>query len=96
VGNGNIDVGTKTPIRKTGRPKVGHWFGGGLLTDRRDGQQVPPRGEPSRISGAMAEQRGDSGRGDQSAPQKLVRLVGCRDTQGRPASAPQKNPVKRG
>jgi hypothetical protein len=31
-----------------------------------------------RISTAMAQQCGDSG--NQSAPQKLVHLVGCRDT----------------
>jgi hypothetical protein len=33
----------------------------------------------------MAQQCGDIGRGNQSAPQKFVRLVGCRDPKARPA-----------
>jgi hypothetical protein len=37
-----------------------------------------------RICTAMAQQCGDSGRGNQSAPQKLVHLVGCRDPKARP------------
>jgi len=81
VGNGNIDVGNKTPTRKTGRPSVQSWFG--------SSERVPVR------AGAMAEQRGDSGRGDQSAPQKLVRLVGCCDTKDRPVSALGTSPAKR-
>jgi hypothetical protein len=35
------------------------------------------------MSGAMAQQCGDIGRGNQSAPQKFVRLVGCRDPKAR-------------
>jgi hypothetical protein len=33
----------------------------------------------------MAQQCGDIGRGNQSAPQEFVRLVGCRDPKARPA-----------
>ena len=32
----------------------------------------------------MSQQCGDSGRGNQSAPQKFVQLVGCRDPKARP------------
>ena len=32
----------------------------------------------------MAQQRGDSGRGNESAPQKFVHLVGYRDPKARP------------
>jgi hypothetical protein len=52
----------------------------------------PPKPGPSKIrgtelpkakiSGAMSQQRGDSG--IVSAPQEFVRLVGCRDPKGRP------------
>jgi hypothetical protein len=31
------------------------------------------------ICGAMAQQHGDSGRGNQSVPQGLLHLVGCRE-----------------
>jgi len=37
-----------------------------------------------KVCTAMAQQSGDSGRGNQSAPQKLVHLVGCRDPKARP------------
>lgn len=99
MGNGNIDVGTKTPTRKTGRPKAGRWFGSKVLPDGRIGLPIPPLAEHLPASGAMAEQRGDIGRSDQSAPQKLVRLVGCREVGRRPgicaADDPGK-PVERG
>ena len=36
----------------------------------------------------MTQQRGDSGRGIDPAPQKFVHLVGCRDPNARPASGP--------
>jgi hypothetical protein len=39
------------------------------------------------VSGAMAQQGGDFGRGNQSAPQKLLQLVGCRDPKARPQGA---------
>jgi hypothetical protein len=77
VGNGNIDVGNEKLTRKPGQPKP-----------RIEGQNPlhnPVRTERPRISGAMAQQCGDLGRGNQSAPQKFVRLVGCRDPKARPA-----------
>jgi hypothetical protein len=37
-----------------------------------------------RICIAMAQQCGDSGRGNESTPQKLLHLVGCRDPKARP------------
>jgi hypothetical protein len=43
-----------------------------------------PKSAPTGICGAMAQQRCDSGRGNQSAPQKLLQLVGYRDPKPRP------------
>jgi len=85
VGNGNIDVGNKTPTRKPGAS--------GLRTDR----QNPVKTEGPKICGAMSQQRGDSGRGNESAPQKFVQLVGCRDSSARPEPwvRPRPAPVKR-
>jgi hypothetical protein len=86
VGNGNIDVGNERLARKPGQPAVE------ILAD---GVSRPPIETPSplrqnllrterpRMSGAMAQQCGDIGRGNQSAPQKFVRLVGCRDPKAR-------------
>lgn len=82
MGNGNIDVGTKAPTRRSGRPIVENLAG----TKER----------PS-ICGAMAQQCGDFGRGNQSAPQKFLQLVGCRDPNARPVPwvRPRPAPVKR-
>ena len=90
MGNGNIDVGNEQLTRKPGQPAVE--LGDGSSKPRID-QQNPLRTERPRISGAMAQQCGDSGRGNQSAPQKFVRLVGCRDPKARPAQRSVRGPV---
>jgi hypothetical protein len=41
------------------------------------------------ICGAMTQQRCDSGRGNESAPQKFVQLVGYRDPKG-PRAMPKR------
>jgi hypothetical protein len=64
VGNGNIDVGNKSPTRKAGQSKIPGATSGS-----------------ARNSGAMSQQRCDSGH--ESAPQKFVQLVGCRDPKAR-------------
>jgi hypothetical protein len=45
----------------------------------------------------MALQSGEFGRGNQSAPQKLLHLVGCREPNARsaPRVRPRAEPVKR-
>jgi hypothetical protein len=78
VGNGNIDVGNKTATRKPGQTAAN----AGPSERRIDQQQ-------GGNCGAMSQQRCDSGRGNESAPQKFVQLVGYRDPKIRPA------PVKR-
>jgi hypothetical protein len=83
VGNGNIDVGNERLICKPGQPVV-EALGDGSTDKPRIDKQNPPRAEHPRISVAMAQQCGDMGRGNQSAPQKFVRLVGCRDSKAGP------------
>ena len=95
MGNGNIDVGSRTPTRKTGRSSAERWLGSSGLPEVQIGDRVLSSAERPQVSGAMTEQRGDSGRGDQSAPQKLVRLVGCRESKERPESALETSPAKR-
>jgi hypothetical protein len=74
VGDGNFDAGSQTPARKT----IG-------LSALGIGEPKPLSKERPGICVAMAQQSGDFGRGNQSAPQKLLQLVGCREPKARPA-----------
>jgi len=73
VGKGNI-VGNKRPTGNAGQPIVK----GRAVTERANSSKT------KRIFGEMTQQRGDAGRANQSAPQKLVQLVGYRDPTPRP------------
>jgi hypothetical protein len=87
VGNGSIDVGNNTPTRKSSELRV----------DQQNPLQNPLKAERPRICVAMAQQCGDLGRDNASAPQKFVRLIGCRDANARPEPwvRPRATPVKR-
>jgi len=79
VGSGNIDVGNKTPTRKPGQPEHSSGsnqlrIGPSLKTDHKEKASESPAG----ICGAMSQQ-GSEFRGNVSAPQKFVHLVGCRE-----------------
>ena len=81
MGNGNIDVGSATPTRKPGQPV------------ERQGETSE---QPVSLCGAMSQQ-GSEFCGNVSAPQKFVRLVGCRERKvvsGQEARQ-YSNPVKR-
>jgi hypothetical protein len=80
---GNIDVGNKTPTRKTGQPTVERLYGTDGLPELRIDQPNPSPAKHSGNCGAMTLQSGDSGWGNQSAPQKLLHLVGCREAKAR-------------
>src|SRR5205085_9396732 len=82
VGNGNSDVGSKTPILKSGQPGGERLVNGGRLADPI-GRKVPSQREVTGKCGAMSEQSADSGRGNEQVPQKLVHLVGTRDSSPR-------------
>jgi hypothetical protein len=81
VGNGNIDVGKKSPARTTGQPIVECLFGSNGLPELRIDQPKPVQATRPDNCGAMAQQRGDSD--NHSAPQELLHLVGCREKPGR-------------
>jgi hypothetical protein len=93
VGHDNIDVGNN-PTRKPGRPIVER--SAESTTGARIRRQNPLKTERP-ICGAMSQQYGDSNRGNESAPQKLVQLVGCRDPKARsePWVRPLPSPAKR-
>jgi hypothetical protein len=97
VGSGNIDVGNQTPTRKPGQPE--HSSGGNRLridpslkTDHQEKASEHPAG----LCGAMSQQ-GSEFRGNVSAPQKFVRLVGCRERKVEAGLEARQysNPVKR-
>jgi hypothetical protein len=101
VGNGNIDVGKtsptgKSPAREPGRPTMGIRSG----SEASSASQIAPSNLQTtalpKNCGAMTQQSADGRHGSESAPQKFVRLVGCRDTNARPETwiRPRRAPVK--
>ena len=102
MGNGNIDVGNKSPTRKPGPPVVERLAGSNNAPELRIDKPNPLKTERPKICGAMLQQCGDSGRGNESVPQKFVQLVGCRVPKAKDPKAkaepwvrPQPAPVKR-
>lgn len=93
MGNGNIDVGTKTPTRRPGRPIVENLAGSSGSSGPQIGETSSRNRERPRICVAMTQQCRDSGRGNQSSPQKFLQLVGCRDPNARPAASVRPRPA---
>jgi hypothetical protein len=79
VGNGNIDVGSTSPTRKTGKPIVEQMKGSGR-SEAGNPKQMQA-GQPN--CGAMSQQGSFSYHGNVSSPQQLLHLVGCRDPKAR-------------
>jgi hypothetical protein len=96
VGNGNTDVGSKTPTREPGQPIIER-LASGSFPDLRIDHQAGSKRERARKCGAMSEQSADSGRGNEQVPQKLVHLVGYRDPNAGPDPwiRPRPIPAKR-
>jgi hypothetical protein len=97
VGNRNIDGDKKSSTRKPGQPKVGTLLGTLPGNDSSSAPQLDAQKiERPRVCGAMAQQCGDSGRGNDYAPQKFVHLVGYRDPSPRPETwvRPRPAPTK--
>lgn len=94
VGNGNVDVGNKTPTRKPGRPIIERLTGtdGGASGPRIEAPNTVRMKQPGNC-GAMSQQCGDSG--NFSTPQKLVQLVGYRDPKASSEPWVRPGPMKR-
>ena len=95
MGNGNIDVGNKAATSKPGHPVVDQMANRDGSSERRIDETIAPKAEWPRNCGAMSQQCGDIGRGNQSAPQKFVQLVGFRDPKAQPKPPVRPAPVKR-
>ncbi len=91
VGNGITDVGNQTPSRNPNQPIAGPLAQSEGSSELRIDKH--PQTGTIGICGAMSLQRGDSGRGNESVPQKLVHLVGCRDPKVRPEPWDRPQPV---
>jgi hypothetical protein len=85
VGNGNIDVGSNTSTRETGKPIVEQMKASGS-SDAGMVKQMQA-GLPGNC-GAMSQQGSFSYHGNVSSPQQLLHLVGCRDPKARAESRP--------
>jgi hypothetical protein len=101
VGSGNINVGNDTPTRKAGQSAVENLSGSNGSGPRIDpslktGRQGKPQGKAVGLCGAMSQQNSEF-RGNVSAPQKLVHLVGCRESKAGPGPEARQysNPLKR-
>jgi hypothetical protein len=90
VGNGNIDVGNN-PTRNPDEPLVERLAGSNCFAASPIDGRNPPTTKWPRNCGAMSEQR-DNGRGNESAPQELVQLVGYREPKTIPKTIPKTNP----
>ncbi len=95
MGNGITDVGNQNPSSNPSQPIAEPLAQSEGSSELRIDKHLQT-GTIS-ICGAMSLQRGDSGRGNESVPQKLVHLVGCRDpnVQPEPWVRPQRTPAKR-
>jgi len=91
VGNGIINVGNQTPSRNPSQPITEPLAQSEGSSELRIDE--PPQTAKISICGAMSLQRGDSGRGNESAPQEFLRLVGCRDPNVRPEPWVRPQPV---
>lgn len=87
MGNGNIDVGSATATRKPGQPVVedlsvshgpGPRIDPSVKTERQEQRSAASSAHPASVCGAMSQQ-GSEFRGNVSAPQQFVHLVGCRN-----------------
>jgi hypothetical protein len=93
AGNGSIGVGTKTRALGPVQPTVESLTG----TNELRIAETNPLSKPSpKVCVAMTQQSGEFSRGNQSAPQKLLQLVGCRDPKARlvPWVRPRPLPAK--
>jgi hypothetical protein len=97
VGIGNMNVGNKTPTRRPGQPE--HSSGGNQLridASLKTDHWAKASEHPAGLCGAMSQQ-GSEFRGNVSAPQKFVHLVGCRERKVEAGLKVRQssNPVKR-
>ena len=83
MGNGDSGVGSKIPPLTSGPSIVERLVATAGFSDLRFGRKEPSQRATADKCGAMSEQSADSGRGNEQVPQKLVHLVGTRDSSPR-------------
>ena len=98
MGNGNFDVGKRSPAgkssptRKPGQP-IGILPGNDGISAQRIDTSNLQKAERPKICGSMTQQCTDGRHDNESAPQKFVHLVGCRDVNARPETWVRPRPV---
>jgi hypothetical protein len=94
VGNGSIDANKGSRTGKRDRATVQSPTGASGLPQLQIDSSHRPNDSESWVCGAMSEQHGQDGRGNESVPQKFVRLVGCRDPNVRNERGARPHPGK--
>jgi hypothetical protein len=79
VGSASTDASKGSRTAKRDRPTVQGSTGASGSPELQIDRAHRPNDAGSWVCGAMSEQHGQDGRGNESVPQKFVRLVGCRD-----------------
>ena len=96
AGNGSIGVGTKTRTSRGPRQPAVESLAPTNVSGLRIAEANLLKNERPKVCVAMTQQSGEFARGNQSAPQKLLQLVGCRDPEARrvPWARPRPLPAK--
>jgi hypothetical protein len=83
AGNGNTGVGNSIATPRPGQPTVDSLAGTSAASGMQIAETDLAKKERPGICVAMTQQSGEFGRGNQSTPQGLLQLVGCREPNAR-------------
>jgi hypothetical protein len=94
MGNGSIDTSPKGLLfGSRARRPVGNPAAAAGFPEMQVDTSPRSKEDKFRVCGAMSQQHGQNGRGNESVPQKFVRLVGCRDPNARAGNAIHRRPA---
>jgi hypothetical protein len=93
MGNSSIDTSAKGLLGGDARRPVGDSGAAAGFPELKVDALPGSKEDQFKVCGAMSQQHGPDGRGNQSVPQKFVRLVGCRDPNARAGNAIHRRPA---
>jgi hypothetical protein len=93
MGNGSFDTPAKGPLGSHARRAPENSAAPAGFPELQVDTSPGSKEDQFKVCGAMSQQHGPSGRGNESVPQKFVRLVGCRDANARAGNAIYRRPA---
>jgi hypothetical protein len=93
MGNSSIDTRAKGPPGSRTRRALENSAAAADFPELQLDTSPRSKEDQFKVCGAMSEQHGQSGRGNESVPQKFVRLVGCGDANARAGNAMHPRPA---